>query len=150
MQSHARLLGRPDKWLLGEAKDNRKRLRERLKSRTNKFENNQLSDRPNDRPRIIERPKAKWINNWDQRLGKAIRDRTSNRTLNQTIENDCSAKLRIIANKWPNTRTITITSTIKQVLEQVRVLDQRLEVWNRSGTSSRPRRPDTQEVDVGR
>ena len=62
----------------------------------------QSSDRPNNRPRTIKQPKAKWINNWGRRLGKAKRDRTSNQTINWTIENDCTAKPRMIANDWSN------------------------------------------------
>ena len=63
--------------------------------------------------------KAKWIKNKDQRLGKAKRNRTSKWKINQTIENNCLAKPRIIANVWTNTRTITITANVRWGLELV-------------------------------
>ena len=90
------------------------------------------------------------MNNGDQQLGEVKRNRTSNRKINQTIENDCSTKPRMIANVWTNTRTIIITANVK----------------TRSGTNEsfgsgvrglEPARglkptatPDVQEVNVGR
>ena len=61
-----------------------------------------LSDRLNDRPRTIKQPRAKWINNWGRRLGEAKRDRTSNRIIKRTIENNYTAKPRMMANDWSN------------------------------------------------
>ena len=90
------------------------------------------------------------MNNQDRRLGKAERDWTSNRKINQTIENDYSAKPRMIANVWTNTRTITITANIGT----------RSRTGESSGSGVRglelarglepTATPDIQEVDVGR
>ena len=44
MQNCAQLLGKSDKQLLGEAKDNRERLRKGPESQTNKIANNRSND----------------------------------------------------------------------------------------------------------
>ena len=76
----------------------------------------------------------------------------------KVTENDGSARPTFLARaetSWEAIdQTITITTNIADgigwVPESTRGLDQGLEVWNRSGTSSRPRKPDTQKVNVGR
>ena len=113
----------------------------------------QSNNRPNDRPRAIEQPKLEneWINNWDRWLGEAKCDWTSNQTINQTTENNCLAKPRMMANNWSNKHKNNYNH---------------LQHWTRSGTGEssesgvkgpEPARdleltgtPDVQEANVGR
>ena len=84
--------------------DNQERLRKRANSHeqfTRKsWDQERSSDRPNNRPRTIKQLKAKWINNWDKRLGKAKRNRTSNQTINQT--NNWEQLFGKVKNNWSN------------------------------------------------
>ena len=74
-QIRTQLLGKPDKRLLGKAKDNWEQLCKGPKSQTNKVANKQLSNRPNDRLKTIEQPKAKWIDNRKPLTDQAIKDK---------------------------------------------------------------------------
>ena len=124
-QSRARLLGRLDKQLLGEAKDNWERLR--------KVAYNCLADLTNNclvKPKIIENGYVK-----DQ-----SRKQTKLQTTNQVT------KVKRLIWEWsdwdrPYQATIDQTQEQVQVFPEVWGLDQELEVWNRPGARSQLRRP---------
>ena len=90
--------------------------------------------------------------NWGRLIGEAKSARK------QITENDDSARPTTLARAKTSReaiyRIITITANIADGIgwgpESAKGLDQGLEVWNWSETRSRPRRSDTQRVDVRR
>ena len=92
------------------------------------------------------------LSNWKRLLGD------DESTYKQITKNNCLAKSTTLAKAKISQKaidqTITITANITDNIgwgpELARGPDQGLEVWNRSGTRSWPRKLDTQEVDVRR
>ena len=113
----------------------------------------QSSNRPNDRPTAIKQSKVEieWTNNQDQRLNEAERDQTSKRTMNQTIENNCLAKPKMMANDWSNKHKNNYNHLQHQTKSAVgQSSGSETKNLEPAGGLEPTAKPDVQEVDVGR
>ena len=117
----ARLPGRPNKRLLGEAEDNWEWLSKRANRQNNLYKRKTENHQPTEWPRSRNSSESNWIVIKRATHLRGVGSRSANRTIDQ-----------MIGQTWAQVQAPPLRS------ELVRVLDQGLKVWNRPGAWSRP------------